>query len=343
MKKSITIKDVAKYANVSVATVSNVLNNVNKASNDTRERVLEAIKVLGYHTNFTARSLVRQKSDLIGIILSLSDNLPIYKNIINNNPFYLEFISGIEYSARKQNYDVLITGGENEEKCLEWILRRKIDGVIYLGEYSRKFIEQLGKLSIPFALTDVYGENLEGYCRIGINDELGGYIATKHLIDLGHKYIALSTSNLKTNGVNYYRYRGYKRALNEADVSINENIIFEDDISYEGGYRIGNKVVESTETITGIVAEADVMAFGIIKALKAAGKEIPRDYSLVGFDNIKECRYVSPELTTISQDAFQKGVLTAEALIRNIEEGEIFNNSIELPINLVIRESTRQI
>lgn len=343
MKKSVTIKDVARYANVSVATVSNVLNNVNKASNDTREQVLEAIKVLGYHTNYTARSLVRQKSDLIGIILSLCDNLSIYKNIINNNPFYLEFISGIEYCARKRNYDVLITGGENEEKCLEWILRRKIDGAIYLGEYSSGFIGQLGKLKIPFALTDVYGQNLEGYCRIGINDELGGYIATKHLIDLGHKCIALSTSDLKANGVNYYRYRGYKRALKEAGISINNNVVFEDDISYEGGYRIGNKIIESIETITGIVVEADVMAFGIIKALKTAGREVPGDYSLVGFDNIKECKYVSPELTTVNQDIFQKGVLAAEVLIRSIEEGEILKEPIELPINLVIRDSTRKI
>lgn len=343
MKKSVTIKDVAKYANVSVATVSNVLNNIDKASNNTRERVLEAIKILGYHTNFTARSLVRQKSDLIGIVLSLNDNLSVYKNVIKNNPFYLEFISGIEYYARKNNYDVLITGGEDEEKCLEWILRRKIDGIIYLGQYSNSFIEKLEKFNIPFAFTDVYGQNVKKYPCIGINDELGGYIATKYLISLGHKNIALATSDLSFEGVNYHRYLGYKRALDESNILLNENIIFKNDISYEGGYNIGNKIIESDEVITGIVAEADVMAFGIIKSLRKSGKEIPRDYSLIGFDNIKECIYVTPQLTTINQDSFQKGTLTAGAVIKSIEMGQSSSELIQLPINLVIRESTRHI
>lgn len=343
MKKTSTIKDVAKYANVSVATVSNVMNNIDKTSESTKQRVLEAIKILGYHTNFTARSLVRQKSNFIGIVLSSNDKLDIYRNIINNNPFYLEFISGIEYSARKNNYDVLITGGENEKECLEWILRRNIDGIIYLGQYSDKLIEGLKEINIPFAFTDVYGENIKKYSSIGINDELGGYIAAKHLIDLGHKHIALATNDLKLKGVNYYRYMGYKKALNENHILINKNIIFQDSISYEGGYNIGTSIIKSKEIITGIVAAADIMAFGIMKALKSFKKEIPKDYSIIGFDNIKECTYINPELTTINQDIFQKGVLTANAIIKSIETGELYSNPIELPINLIVRESTRKI
>lgn len=343
MKKSSTIKDVAKYANVSIATVSNVINNIDKTSEETKQRVLDAINILGYHTNFTARSLVKQKSYFIGIVLSLDDNISIYKNIINNNPFYLEFISGIEYSARKNNYDVLITGGENEKKCLEWILRRKIDGIIYLGSYCDNFIKRLKDLNIPFAFTDVYNENINKYSSIGINDELGGYIATKHLMDLGHRNIALATSALNLHGVNYHRYVGYRKALKEIGVEADRNIIFQDDISYEGGYRIGTEIVKSKYKITGIVSSADIIAFGIIKALQHLKKQVPKDYSIVGFDNIKECVYMSPELTTINQDSFQKGVLTADSIIRTIETGEVNNNSIELPINLIIRESTRKI
>lgn len=342
MKKSVTIKDVAKYADVSVATVSNVINNVDKASEETKQRVLDAMKELDYLPNYTARSLVRKKSDLIGIIFSLSDKTPVYKTLMNDNPFYTEYTSGIECIAREKNYDVLITGINDEKKCKEWILKRNIDGVIFLGNYSDKIKIELEKLQIPFALTDVYGENLT--CpRIGIDDELGGYIAAKHLIDYGHKQIAFATSSLASKSVNYYRYQGYKKALMEANIPVNKNIIFEGDICFEGGVKIGNKILEDKHGITAIIAVADVVAFGIIKAINNSGKSIPEQYSLVGFDDIKECLYVKPGLTTIHQDIFEKGMLTAKALIQWIEQGENKNNKIELPLKLVMRESTRKL
>lgn len=342
MKKSVTIKDVAKLANVSVATVSNVINNIDKASPETKQKVLKVMKDLDYSPNYTARSLVCKKSGLIGIIFALSDKTPVYKTLMNDNPFYTEYISGIECIARENDYDVLITGIDDEKKCKEWILKRNIDGVIFLGNYSNKIKKELGELQIPFALTDVYGQNL--ICpSIGIDDELGGYIAAKHLIDYGHKKIAFATSPLVPKSVNYYRYEGYKRALAEANIPLDKNMVFEGDICFEGGLNIGNRILKDKNKITAIIAAADVVAFGIIKAINNCGKSVPDHYSLVGFDDIKECLYVTPTLTTIHQDIFQKGILTVKAVLQWIEKGENKNSRVELPLKLVNRESTRKI
>lgn len=190
MKKKATIKDVAKYAKVSISTVSNVLNNIDKASEETKKKVLEAMEILEYHPNFTARSLVRQKSNIIGIVFPKHERIPICSKFVIDTPFYTEYLNGIEYSARQNNYDVLITGVRDEEKCKNWILKRNLDGVIFFGKISNEFIEKLEELKIPFSLTDAQEDHLKKYNRVGVDDELGGYIATRHLIDLGHKYIA---------------------------------------------------------------------------------------------------------------------------------------------------------
>lgn len=338
MKKKATIKDVAKYANVSISTVSNVLNNIDKASEETKKKVLEAMEILEYHPNFTARSLVRQKSNIIGIVFPKNERLSAYQKFIIDTPFYTEYLSGIEYGARQNNYDVLITGIGDEDKCKNWIMKRNLDGVIFFGKISSEFIEKLEELQIPFSLTDAQEEYLKEYNRVGIDDELGSYIATRHLIELGHQHIAYVFYDAKFNG---YRSKGYKRALEEAGIALNENIVFESDVTYESGYNTGHRIIKSNDKITAIVAAADILAFGIIKALKEVGKEVPRDYSVVGFDDIKECEYFTPGLTTIHQDIFEKGAQTIKVITDALESNQQNKGRIELPIKLVIRESTR--
>jgi len=341
MKKNTTIKDVARYAQVSIATVSNVLNNVDKASEETKRKVMEAVHTLEYHPNVNAQSLVRQKSNLIGLIFPLSKHLPVYKTFMGDNPFYTEYICGVECSARSRGYDVLITGAGDERQCKEWISKRKIDGAIIMGKYPDSIVKELEELQIPFVMTDAHGMYSERQGSVGINDELGGYIATKHLTDLGHKMIAFAAGDLDyIGGVNHQRYQGYQRALEEVGINSHNGLVFIGTVSFDGGYEIGFKIMERLEPITAVVTVADIMAFGILKSFTVAGRRVPEDYSVVGFDDLKECAYVTPGLTTIRQDIFQKGAITAETLINGIEYEKSINSHVELPLTLIIRNST---
>lgn len=342
-EKRITIRDVAKYTGVSVATVSNVINGIVKTSDETRENILKAIKDLGYQPNFTAKSLANGKSYLIGIMLPIIEEGDDFSILLKNNPFFSEFISGIEYTSRLNGYDVLITGIEKDKKCKDWIYKRNIDGIILLGMYPMTFFEEIYELRLPMIIIDAYEEYTSMFHRITIDDEHGGYIATKHLLELGHKRIALVTGNINNSGVNYNRYKGYTRALSEAGISYDKNIVFEDHMDFDGGYRIGNKIMELNDNITAVFAVADIVAFGVIRAFKDKGKKVPEDYSIVGFDNIKFCEYMSPGLTTISQNIYEKGIVAAETIINNIEDTNLPHQNIKQPIELIIRESTRRI
>lgn len=336
----ITIRDVAKHAGVSVATVSNVLNNINKASEETRQAVLQTIKELDYQPNLTARSLSTKKSNLIGVMIPLVERLSI-----STNPFYSEFVSGVEYSARQKGYDVLLTGLTKDQSCKEWVNKRNLDTIIFLGICNQPLLEELKSLHVPVVLTDTFVDSNLFY-KIEIDDEYGGYIATKHLIELGHRHIAMIVPEVRYSGVNLMRFKGYKKALAEANIPLNEKLIFSEGIetSWQGGYKLGEQILNSEEEITAVFAVADILAFGLMKYLKQMDKKIPEDYSIVGFDDLEFCNYASPGLTTVRQDIFSKGVAATEAAIGIIEEKD--NNKCTktvLPLELIIRESTKKI
>jgi LacI family transcriptional regulator len=343
MKRKITIREVAKYAGVSVASVSNVINGIDKTSEVTKEKILKAISEIGYQPDFTARSLAKGKSNLIGIMLPISEEGDEASLLLKNNPFFSEFISGIEYISRRRGYDVLITGIEKDQRCKEWIDKRNLDGIILLGMHPEAFFNEMQGMKLPIVLIDAYEEYNTMFHRITIDDELGGYIATKHLIDLGHRNIALATGSINNSGVNYKRFEGYKRALQETQIDFDRKIVFEDHLTYEGGYEMGKKILQLGAEITAVFAVADIVAFGVIKSFMNHGKNVPADYSIIGFDDIKLCEYMSPGLTTVRQDITKKGIAAAEAIFNDIEAGVISNENILMPIELIIRESTKDI
>lgn len=342
-KRKITIKDVAKYTGVSVATVSNVVNGIDKTSEETRDYILKAIKDIGYQPNLTARSLASGKSSLIGIMLPIIEEGDDLSILLKNNPFYSEFISGIEYISRRMGYDVIVTGIEKQQKCKEWLNKRNIDGIILLGMYPKTFFDEIKELKLPIVLIDTFEQYTSTFNRITIDDELGGYLATKHLLELGHKRIALVTGNINNSEVNYRRYKGYIKALAEADINYDKDIVLEDLTTIDGGFRAGMKIMELNTEITAVFANADIVALGVIKAFKKNGRNVPKDYSVVGFDDINFCEYISPSLTTIHQDIYQKGITAAEVLINDIEGQTTSYQNVQQPIELIIRESTRSI
>lgn len=340
MSRKVTIRDVAKHAGVSVASVSYVLNDIDKVTAETKDRILKSIAELDYSPSLTARCLSKGDSKLIGVSLPITEKGDIPGVLLENNPFFGEFISGIEYTTRKQGYDILISGMDTNEQYKDWIQRRRLDGIIMLGVYPHSIFEEINKLEIPIVLTDAYEPYAAEFHRVMVEDELGGYLATRHLIDRGHRKIAFVAGSIKNSYTNYYRYEGYKKALREARIKLNKEFILEDHVTFNGGYRTGKRLLDGKMAVTAAFAAADIMAIGIIKSFLENGKLIPRDLSVIGFDDIKLGQYTTPSLTTIKQDIIMKGRVSAEMIMEDLKNNRRTNHSVVLKPELIIRDST---
>jgi LacI family transcriptional regulator len=341
MKQKITIRDVAKHAGVSSATVSYVLNGVKKVSEDTKERVLLSIEQLNYQPDFTAISLSKRKSKMLGIILPLVGGslAPIFKE----NHYFSELLSGVEYECRNNGFDFLISGISEAEECKSWVMKRNLDALLVIGKFSQKVHKEMKTLSLPLVFVDSFESDTNLYHNIRIDDELGGYLGTKHLIDLGHKQIRFVPNGRIDRDVDGQRFLGFKRALSEANIEFNPSMIIEGGTnSFENGYKLGNEMAKNLE-MTAVFTSADITAFGIMKALTDNGIKVPDDISIVGFDDLMISRYTSPSLTTIRQDVFRKGAVSAQIAIEAIENNDIEIKEIMLPVELVIRDSTASI
>jgi LacI family transcriptional regulator len=338
MNQKITIRDVAKHAGVSSATVSYVLNGINKVSDETKERVLLSIEELNYQPDFTAISLSKRKSKMLGVIMPLvEDSLaPIFKE----NHYFSELLSGVEYVCRKNGYDFLISGISKAEECKNWVMKRNLDALLVLGRFPLKVFEEMKTLSTPLVFVDSFEEYAELYHNIRIDDELGGYLGTKHLIDLGHRNISFIPNGRIDGAVDGQRFLGYKRALTEANIDFKSSMVIEGRTNtFESGYQLG-KEIAINQQMTAIFTSSDITALGIMKSLNDYGKMVPKDISIVGFDDLMISRYSSPSLTTIRQDVFRKGAESAETAIEAIENKDLKPKQIMLPVELVIRDST---
>ena len=339
MSKRVTVRDIAKVAGVSVASVSNVLNGVDKVSEETRERIVQVMLDLDYHPNLVARSLSKRKSDMIGLLLPITDEGPSSTSLLlRDNPFYGELLSGVEAKASEYGYDVLIKGIRSGESCRDWILKRNLDGAIFLGNYSEVLSEEMQGLGKRLVLVDCYDEGTQIHSTIGIDDEYGGYLAAKHLLENGHRKIALVASNVNLDGPIRRRYLGYKKAMEEFGITQTDDLILLDELSFDGGYRIGKKLLKRND-ITAVFAVGDVMAFGILKAMYEVGKQIPEGLSIVGFDNTKGCEYSKPALTSVDQPVYDRGRMAVEALAAAIREENPTLTHKTLPVSLKIRNS----
>lgn len=340
MAKS-TIKDVAELAGVSKATVSYVLNDVKgKYSESTKEKVMKVIKELDYELDYTAKTLSTGRSYMVGVLL------PTYEDgdILEDNPFFLEFFNGMESYLRNEKnslYDLVITGVDiNNMTAQKWVRKRNIDALVVIGLQSENFFKELKNLEIPVLLLDNYGEGSEEFNRIYIEDEEGAYKGTKYLLENGHRDIIFVNGGINLSCVEKKRFIGYKRALNEYGIDVNEDYIIETIISYENGKNISTDIIERDE-VTGIFASSDIVSLGIIKGLKEMGYVVPDDYSIVGFDNIKVAEFMNPGLSTVSQNISGKGKKAAEILIDILDKKMENGVSYIMKTKLIERSSVR--
>lgn len=343
MKQEISIYDIAEMTGVSPSTVSNVINGRDdKVSEKTKNKVLECLEKTGYQMNMVARNLVTGKSMLIGICLPLLELGAKQSDLLENNPFYHEFIDGVDRILVENGYECIVRGMDDSFKYLEWIKTRSLDGLIDLGNLSDNLYDQLHKLNVPTVLVDNY-DSWNTNCDVVLSDEVhGAYIAMKHLLDAGHRRIAFVCNKITSAGVDGERYKGYKKALEEYNIT--EEYVFKTFLNYPCGLELGHKIVDENIPVTAVMCTADITALGLMNGLIERGKNVPTDYSVVGYDDIKMLQYITPGLTTVRQNIFEKGCICAKILIDKINNPKThISEKTVLKPELKIRNSTRSI
>jgi LacI family transcriptional regulator len=342
----VSSRDVAREAGVSTATVSYVLNNKESQtiSPETTEKVLDAVRKLGYVPNQAAQTLVTSRqqnkglSKLVGVIIPQTEP---GKKFVFSNPFYGDLLSSVEYTARINGYHVLISGTTAEQSYVEIAKNRSLDGIIIVGMYPSSQINEYKKLQIPIVMVDCYRSD-HFFHNVGVNDRHGAYLATNYLIEHGHKNIAFISGSVQDYGVNHERLMGYRDALEGKGIDYSEQLVFSGDVSYIYGITAAEQISQNKD-ITAVFATADIIAVGAIKGFRKSGLNIPKDMSIVGFDDIHLARLAEPSLTTVRQDISKKGEAAMELIITNILSPVMPRQDISIPLTIVERDSVSYI
>jgi len=327
-----TIEHIAQLAKVSKATVSRVLNNSPKVTEETREKVMKVIKESGYYPSATARRLTTNKAETIGLII------PSPQDKTFGNPFYTEILRGFTHQAKIEGYDLLLFINEHKFNYSRLFHDRRVDGLLLIGvKRNDKGITQLSKNKFPYILTGKVDYKDANY--VDANNKGGAYQAVSHLTNLGHKRIAYIGGSFEFV-FNQERFEGYLSALRDHNLEYGKELTMESISTQESGYEAMRKILKSSSIPTAVFAANDLDAIGAMKAIKKKGLKIPEDISLVGFDDIQLASYTEPSLTTIRQPIFKMGTTAISLLVQLIEGKEKEPLKVELPTQLVIRGSS---
>lgn len=333
---AVTIKDVAKKAGVSVATVSLALNNSDKVNIDTLKKVHKIAHDLNYVPNARAQALVKRATNTIGLVIP---------EVIN--PFFAELAQAIKDTVKKEDYNVILCSTnyqiEEEIRYINMFKSGQVDGAIFasLGEYIKSdlnIIKDLAENYLPVLYIDnEVDEN--GIIPVIKSDlENAAYQATTHLIRLGHNKIAYIGDSVK-------RFSGFKKAMKDNGLKLVDEYIFYDYLTIEGGFRAGSELLEYDHYPTGIVCLNDEIALGVIQTLSRGGLKIPDDISICGIDNIRMAQFYNPSLTTVNLPKEKIGKKAGD-LILKMMKGDILGEkdmSIIYPTELIVRNSTAKV
>lgn len=331
-KGKISIIDVAKKAGVSPATVSRVLNKTARVSPELTKKVLSAVSELNYVPDPFAHGLKTKRTRSIGLIIS---------DI--TNPFFPELARGVEDYVSSMGYSLILCNTdakpENEKRYVELLLNKGIDGLMFTSlRIGEDVIRTLLADNVPCVLVGRKPENIEGLVYVVTDNYKGGCIAGEYLLSLGHKRF-VHVSGPLDNSAGRERLSGFIDTLRKYKIKEGDIKIIEGDFTMEGGYRSAGEILNSKPLPTAIFFANDAMAIGALQRFWEEKIDIPETFSIVGFDNIKVSSLVAPPLTTISQEIYKIGQLSAEEIIKIIEgeKGE----SIILEPKLIERRSCR--
>jgi LacI family transcriptional regulator len=331
-RRPVTREEVAKRANVSTAVVSYVVNNGPRpVSTETRAKVMTAIEELGYYPNELARSLRLQQSSTIGLIIP---NL--------TNPVYSEIAKGMEAVCAHAGYLVLLCNSGRdpvrETKFVHMLRSKHVDGVVMIPSHDpMEVVHPLQQAHIP---TVVLEHDLPGQHCIIVDDLRGGWLATQHLLTLGHRRIGL-IRRTPSSATSSRRFTGYCHALQAAGITPDPSLVVECGSGHEAGFQAMQQLLTLTQPPTAIFSHNDVLALGAMHAIYGAGLAIPTDISVVGYDDISSAGYFGPPLTTVRYPKEEMGRLAADVMQQLVQGGnEIPAETLTLPVELMVRGST---
>lgn len=328
-----TIREVAESAGVSYATVSHVINNTRLVSPETRERVLAAMAALNYRPNALARSLRQGKTNTIGLVLPDSAN-----------PFFAEISRSIEDEAFKKGYSVFLCNTELDTQrelfYVDVLSKKQVDGIIFVAAGDQAdSLDFLVQRNMPVVMIDRDVPNVE-VDAVLTDNRLGGFLATQHLLELGHTRIACiaGPSSITPSAE---RIIGYRRALEQAGLSYDEALVIPGDYHSQSGMEITHTVLKMNPRPTAIFALNDLMALGAMRAASEAGYSIPRDLAVVGYDDLELAHFTIPPLTTIAQPKKEIGVQAINLLVDRMSRKSREPSRLVLAPELIVRRSTK--
>ncbi|MGD9489079.1 MAG: LacI family DNA-binding transcriptional regulator [Calditrichaceae bacterium] len=333
----VTIKDVAKKANVSVATVSLVIHDHQRISPETKRRVLKAIKDLDYYPSRSARGLVSRQTKNIGFIITED-------HFLRTEPFYTKIFLGTEFEARLSEYYILLTTIPTDYKPTDplprFVLEGNVDGVIIAGKIPDSIINRLKQFKLPIIFVDYYPPEGD-FSAVLIDNVTGGLQATEHLISCGHKKIGFIGGDIDHPSIRD-RFQGYKTALEKNKIIYNPSYAVTNELgtNRECGYNAAKKLLSQNNDITSIFICNDAMALGAMQYLKSQNKIIPDDISIIGFDDVEAGLISEPNLTTMRVPKIELGAKTMNLMAQYLENKVTDPYKLLMPVELVLRKST---
>ncbi|UKH17145.1 substrate-binding domain-containing protein [Actinobacillus pleuropneumoniae] len=326
-----TMKDIARIAGVSTSTVSHVINNSRFVSDEIRQRIEKVVAELNYTPSLVARSLKVKETNTIGMLVTTS-----------SNPFFAEVVRHVERYCERHNYHLILVNtdgnSDNLAQHLDRLLRKQVDGLLLMCSEPQDLDESvMTNIQLPMVIIDWWQQALKAD-KVHENSELGGYLATKALIDAGYSEIAVITGEQsKSHTLN--RLHGYKRAILEANLQIRPEWIVEGHFDYQAGLECASRLLTANSRPQAIFAMSDSIAIGVYQAAWQAGLRIPQDIAVIGYDNIELSQYLAPPLSTIHQPKARLAKNAVEQLIARIHQPDKAYQEIELTPELIVRRS----
>lgn len=309
----ITLDDIAKKLNISKSIVSRALNNKYGVKKSTREMVLKVAEEMGYQPNAAAQSLATKKTTTIGVVMVSMADL-----------FNSTIVTGMEYMANQTGYSLLFSNSfehfRYDNILNKMVYSQKVDGLIIIGSNINQnpLILKLLEREIPFVLVERNYSDPRINC-IWVNNIIGGYMATRHLIDHGHTRIAhISGPLILQTAID--RLEGYKKALLEADLPFCKELVIPMDYAWNGGYNATKELLNCHPKCTAIFAANDPMAYGVLFAAYEAGVSVPDDLAVIGYDDLEFSAIMQPPLTTIHQPRFEMGEKAVAILVSVLKD-----------------------
>ncbi|MBE3598532.1 MAG: LacI family DNA-binding transcriptional regulator [Limnochordaceae bacterium] len=327
-----TLQDIARRANVSVATVSRALNQSGYVRPEVRERVLQIARELSYVPNHLARGLARRRTDLV--LLLVPDV---------TNPFFAAVARGVEDVLAGHGLQLVVGNTDDnhykERTYLQRALGRGVDGVIAVAASSDSpDTAHFRQLQVPLVLVDRACEEVEADLVVA-NNESGAYHATRHLLSLGHQRVATITGPLRLKTARD-RLAGFQRAVREWRLAGDQVAVVEGDFREDGGYRAARKLLDGPVRPSAVFAANDLMALGAMAAFEEVGVAVPSGIAVAGYDDIPYAVRVRPKLTTVAQPKYEMGAAAAELLLRRLADPLLPPQRVWLEPRLVVRESS---